>query len=126
MGGSVTFSNAVVVGTSPAVAYKPSEYASGKGARAFSTTIKVTNNSQEQYKPGSDVYTTASAGGRECDRIFDSAKGVESEPSTPVLPGRSVSWKAAWGCDAPAGSEIVLAAKADLVGDSATFTGKLP
>ena len=72
------------------------------------------------------MYTPASAGGVECERIFDTAKGVESEPSTPVLPGRSVSWKAAWGCNAPAGSEIVLAAKADLIGDSAVFVGKLP
>jgi len=126
MGGSVTFSDGIVLGTSAPAAFKASKYAAAEPGRQFVTTMTATNNSQENYVPSSDVYTTASAGGVECGRIFDSEKKIEIEPSTPVLPGRSVSWKAAWACEAPAGAELVLAAKSNVLGDSAVFVGTLP
>ncbi len=128
LGGTFTSSDEITLGISKPTSFKPSQYAYVKGQSAFAVIFKLTNGSTEPYEP-TDTYATASAGGVECERGFDSQLGVDADPATAVLPGHSVSWKVGWGCDAATGSELLIEAEIhQLSPDSqrALFSGQLP
>ena len=62
-----------------------------KDSKAF-VIMEVTfkNGAAEPMSPGM-LYLTGTTGSREAKRIFDSANGIELEPSAKVLPGREVA-----------------------------------
>ncbi|MCU1617771.1 MAG: hypothetical protein JWO98_5311 [Frankiales bacterium] len=75
------------------VAFTPSEYAAGADQAAdVVVTITVTNTGTANFDP-SLAYITASSGGVEASKVFDTDAGINSAPSTPILPGASVTWK---------------------------------
>lgn len=127
LGQTVNFEDGISVGSTKPEKFKPSD--SGfVDQPAFLITWTVTNNSDGPYKPASNFTSTASAGDIECQSGFDSAKKVNGEPDTPVLPGKSVKWRAVYGCKgAKSGSDITIAIKSDFVtGDDAILTGTMP
>ena len=83
--------------------YMPSEFASGAGlAENLVFAITITNNSGENLEPS--PFPQLSSGGQEASQIFDvSADGqdVSVPPATVILPGQSVTWRAAWSVADP-------------------------
>lgn len=102
-------------------AYKPSDSAAGtekfKNFLVFQVTIK--NGSKEKFEPGLATISVSS-GDEEGQEVFDSAKGIESAPSTSVQPGRSAKWKVVFAVKDP--KDLTMDAAPDFTRESITFT----
>lgn len=127
LGQIVNFEDGISVGSTKPEKFKPSE--SGfVDQPAFLVTWTVTNKGSSPYKPLTNFTSTASSGDIQCESGFDSAKKVDGAPDTPVLPGKSIKWRAAYGCKgAKSGSDITIAVRSDMItGDDAILTGTMP
>lgn len=60
--------------------------------------VTFKNGTAEALSPGM-LFMSGTTGSREAKRIFDSAGGIDLEPSAKVLPGREVAWKVVFGVD---------------------------
>lgn len=78
--------------------FTPSESAAGEpgagGAIVFDITVTNTGTAPLDVTL---VWPTASSGGAEAEGIYDSEQDVNAPPSTPVLPGNSITYPSAWG-----------------------------
>lgn len=86
--------------------FAPSEYASFDKApnyREFEITLI---NKTGAKVDGSIVYLTVQSGDQEMTEVFDSEKGLNGTPSTPLLDGRQARWRTAFGVKNP--RDIVL------------------
>ncbi len=120
-GAPFTWSDGLAVKVSKPAAFTPSETAAGTDQfdKFVVMTVTITNGSKAKYDP-SLFYMTVSSGDQEADQVFDSGKGVSGSPSTSVLPGRSVSFKQAFGVKDP--KDIVAEVRPGVDYDSAIFT----
>lgn len=125
LGGSATFSDGVVVSTSKPVTFKPSQYASTGKGRHFTVTFTLKNSGSENYDP-TLFHASSNAAGAECEGLFDSEKNLEGSPQTTLTPGRTVTFKQGWSCDAKAGAELTMDVNPGMLSDAAIFTGSLP
>ena len=100
-GSTFTWDDGLAVTVTAPQKFKPKTDVSyqDKDSKAF-VIMEVTfkNGAAEPMSPGM-LYLTGTTGSREAKRIFDSANGIELEPSAKVLPGREVKWKVAFGGD---------------------------
>src|SRR4051812_2595324 len=75
--------------------FTPSATSAGNsGVRAFSTEITVRNGTSQPLNP-SMISVNASVNGQQAESVFDSAQDI-GLPTTTVLPGRSVTYRAAF------------------------------
>ena len=83
--------------------FNPSSYAAGiEGFTKFvQFDVTVENGTQKKYEP-SAMYLSVQSGGGEAEQVFDTNHGMNGTPSTVLLPGRSVSFKVAFGVKDPA------------------------
>src|SRR5690349_22781078 len=100
--GDVAQWDGVEMGLSKPKPFQPSEWSAGAEEFDESVVFEVTltNTGTGQYDP-SMAYLSATSGGVMASEIFDN--GVGDVPTTPVLPGKSVTWKVALNVADPAG-----------------------
>jgi len=95
--------NGVQLSVSAPEPYTPSEAAVGADLPDnLVFTITIRNNSSENLEPS--PFPQLSSGGQEAGQIFDvmaDGQSVSVPPTTVVLPGQSVSWRAAWSVADP-------------------------
>ena len=95
--------NGVQLSVSAPEPYTPSEAAVGADLPDnLVFTITIRNNSSEHLEPS--PFPQLSSGGQEAGQIFDvmaDGQSVSVPPTTVVLPGQSVSWRAAWSVADP-------------------------
>lgn len=93
-----------------------------KGSEGTHTLFEVTieNGSKENFNPNS-LSISASSGSKEAESIFDTANGLDGEPTTDVLPGKSISFKVGFTLADP--NDITLQVKPlSFKKDKITFT----
>jgi hypothetical protein len=89
----VVTGNDMTVYASTPQEFSPSATAAGNtGVRAFATDITVRNGTGQPLNPAM-ISVNASVDGQEAENVFDSAQNV-GLPTTTVLPGRSVTYRA--------------------------------
>lgn len=101
--------------------FEPS--ATAAGADQFPDTlafdIKLTNTGDEPFDPNL-AYVTASSAEQEASSVFDSEKGVNGPPQTPVMPGKSAKWTVVFNvADA---SDVVLQLTPDMLMEPVLFS----
>lgn len=100
-GSTVKFPDGVSMTISKPTRFIPSDTATvsmqKKNAASYlAFEVTLVNGSSKPYEP-SMVFITGQSGDQEAERVFDSAKGVEGEPSTKLMPGRQAKWKVVFG-----------------------------
>jgi len=101
-------------------AFTPSATAAGSnGTRAFVTEITVRNGTGQALNP-TMISVNASVNGQEASSVFDSAQGI-GLPTTTVLPGHSVTYRAAFSSPVDHGA-VQVDVSPGLTG-TASFTG---
>lgn len=95
MGESFTYSDGLQITLSKPTAMTSSEWAYPESAPGLSFDVTIVNGTSAKYDP-SMGYMTAQIGNTEAEEIFDSENGYDGAPSTSVLPGREVTYKAAF------------------------------
>ncbi|MBM7503899.1 DUF2510 domain-containing protein [Agromyces aurantiacus] len=104
-GDTMEWEDGVTMTVSAPEPFTPSDLAAGADqAEDLVFTLTITNGSTENVQPV--VLSTLSSGGTEATRIIDvGAEGgqVGIPPTTPILPGESITWQEAWSV-ADAGS----------------------
>lgn len=97
-GETMTWDDGVTMTVSEPEPFTPSEVAVGADqAEHVVFTLTITNESSENVQPV--VVSTLSSDGTEATRIIDiGAEGgqVGIPPTTPVVPGESITWQEAW------------------------------
>lgn len=96
------------------------------GAVNWSAPLTFVNgtptSSSGNFDPGK-LSLSASAAGKECSRIY--SEGL-TNPSTPVLPGKSITFTFAFSCQAANGADVLVAASHSSNNNRYLFEGKLP
>lgn len=102
-GETMAWDDGVTMTVSEPESFTPSEFAVGVDQSVdLVFTLTITNGSTENVQPV--VISTLSSGGTEATRIIDvGAEGgqVGIPPTTPILPGDSITWQEAWSVDDP-------------------------
>jgi hypothetical protein len=121
-GQSFTYVDGLSVTVSEAKVYQPRRGAAGHvNPIAVRLTITVQNSGSQPFDPNM-FGASASFAGQSGERIFDSANGILSPPSTTLLPGKSISFPVAFSIVEGSGElQVDLAPSWGHV--SATFTG---
>ncbi|WP_406709325.1 hypothetical protein QEV61_04535 [Trueperella pyogenes] len=102
IGDTVTYPDGIKVTVKDLGEFTPSQTAAGVGegiAHKFEITLE--NGSSKNLDPNL-FHVTAASGGKQSTKIFDSANGIEMEPTTTVLPGKSITWAEAYSFVDPA------------------------
>jgi hypothetical protein len=119
-GETYSYGDGLQITVSKPAPYRPSQYAAcEKGATHLVWTVTVKNGTAEPYDPGgySDTVQSGQSEGSSC---FDTAKGLEGEPSTTLLAGRTVTWKVGFGVENP--NDVVMEVRPGFEYESAIFT----
>ncbi|MDF2575315.1 MAG: hypothetical protein K0S05_2227 [Agromyces sp.] len=97
-GETMAWADGVSMTVSAPEPFAPSDVAVGADqAVDLVFTLTITNDSSENVQP--IVASTLSSGGSEANRIIDvGAEGgqIGIPPTTPILPGQSITWREAW------------------------------
>ena len=105
-GQAFSYDNGVTITVGEPKPYKPSNSAAGGGETNVVFTVTVVNGTAAPYEISGDSISVQ-AGNREAEQIFDSAKGLEGTPTTPVLPGREAEFEVAFNVADP--TDLVMA-----------------
>ena len=97
--------------------FTTSETASPGGVKAIGYDVTVVNHG-DRAVPAMSLSITASVGDKPADQVFDSGGGYPGEPTTDLLPGKSVTFPVAFVDN---GGEVLVQFSAFLVGDKAYF-----
>jgi hypothetical protein len=99
--------------------------ATDDSSRYLVVTIVIKNGSTKEFKPGGTTLN-ASADGVAAGRVFDSKNKITSEPSTTVLPGKSVTYRAVLGVQSagPADLQVDVSPSFGIGYQPAIFTGR--
>lgn len=83
--------------------YSPSEFYFGGEdfENKVSFEVTITNTGETPFDPAS-FYSTLSSGGIEGEEVFDSDGGLDGSPTTPILPGASITFPIGYGLADPA------------------------
>jgi hypothetical protein len=127
-GQKITWPDGVAVSVSKPEPYKPSSSAAtGPGAARFvSMKVTMTNGSAKDLS-ASGIVLSATANGSPAEQVYDSAKGLNSSPSSTVLPGKSVTFTVAFGLSSkdPADIQVELQPGFGVGYQPAIFTGQV-
>jgi len=98
-----TFDDGVIITVGAVETFEPAEYAfvTGQFETYILFDVTVTNGADVPFDP-SGIYATLASGGTEGEAVYDSDAGLEGQPMTTVLPGKSVTWTEGWGVADPA------------------------
>ncbi len=119
-GQTYEWEDGLAVSVSPPTPFTPSDTAAFDPAPTFvSFEIKIVNGTSEIFDPLL-FSTTMQSGNTEASQVFDSEQGVGGSPSTPVLPGREVVFRQAYGVNDPA--DLVMQVSPSFDHDPAIFT----
>ncbi len=122
LGGSpFTYPSGLMVKVSAAAPYTPSRESANMGTfkMAMVFDITVTNGTKSNFNPGI-IQTSVQSGDTAGSDIIDVGNGVGMPPQTQLLPGRSVTYKVAFGVkDA---KNLVLQVTPDYQSGPALFT----
>lgn len=101
--------------------FTPSEYAADRySSPAFVVMdVKIKNDGEQNFDP-IETYASAQSGDKEAEDIYDSEQDIGSPPSTSVLPGRSTSYKIAYGVQDSKDLVVEIRGRGD--GNSAIWT----
>ncbi len=100
-GGTFTWGDGLVVTVGAPKAFKPSDTAAIRPAKAYEQfEITVTNRTGSVYDP-SALQVGAQSGGKESEQVFDSENGIGGSPSTTVLDGRKIIFAVGFGVEDP-------------------------
>lgn len=81
--------------------FTPGRWAATDPFPAYTTfTFTVTNGTSTTWTPS--AYANITSAGAEGDEVFDSDQGYGGGPSSPVLPGQTLTWKQGFGVQDPA------------------------
>jgi hypothetical protein len=102
-GDAAVYEDGLEVGASAPAAFTPSDTAAGdEGFTQFvRIDLTLTNGTAETFDP-TFTYVTLSSGGVEGSQVFDAANQISSTPSTPLLPGQSLTFPVVFGVTDPA------------------------
>jgi hypothetical protein len=121
LGQAVTFDDGTKVLVATPVMFKPSTYAAGHiRDRAIKVDITVTNGTD---KPIDAALITVNGrhGGQQATQIFDDQRGLGMQPAGTVLPGKSITFPAAFSIGQnPA--EVQIEVRPVIMGEPAIFT----
>ena len=118
-GSYVETDNDMTVFVSTPQDFSPSATSAGyAGLRAFATDVTVRNGTGQPLNPMM-INVNASVDGQEAESVFDSAQGI-GLPTTTILPGRSVTYRAVFSSPVEHGQVQV---DVTTVTSTATFTG---
>jgi hypothetical protein len=124
-GQTFTYSDGLAVTVAPPTAFRASSTAAGDtNPHAFSTTVRVTNNTGTAFDP-TLLTVSMTTDGAPASSIVDSARGINGfAPQNQLQPGRSMTYKVAFSTTANTGE-----AQVDVVPsfqhEHAVFTGTL-
>jgi hypothetical protein len=124
LGQAVTFDDGTKILVAIPVEFKASRNAAGATReRAIKVDIIVTNGSD---KPLDAIAITVQAThtGQQAPQIFDSARGLGMPPSGTVLPGKSITFPAAFSIGKDPG-DLQIEVRPGFIGDPAIFTGNV-
>ena len=120
-GRPAVLSNGVQVQVSAPQGFTPSGTAAGNsGVRAFVTEITVRNGTAQPLNP-SMISASASVNGQEAGSVYDSAQDI-GLPTTNVLPGRSVTYRAVFSSPVEHGA-VQVDVSPGFSNGTASFTG---
>jgi hypothetical protein len=102
-GAGFTYDDGITLTITAPEAFEPSEYAfTGTDWPAYIRfDITLTNGTDAPFDPAG-AYGTISSGGQEGEAVFDTDNGLNGTPTTPVLPGKSITWSEGYGVADPA------------------------
>lgn len=121
-GQTVTYPDKIQVTVSLPGAFTPSAYAAGGKAPVnedFKVTVK--NGGATNFNP-SLVTDSATAGGVAATEVYDSTSDLNGSPSTPILPGQSLSWTV--GFNLVSASGVTVAVSPDFSDASTVWSAK--
>jgi hypothetical protein len=124
LGQAVTFDDGTKVLVATPVTFKPSTYAAGHTRdRAIKVDITVTNGTD---KPIDAVLITVNGthGGQQATQIFDTQRGLGMQPAGTVLPGKSITFPAAFSIGQDP-AEVQIEVRPVIMGAPAIFTGTI-
>jgi len=120
-GRPAVLSNGLQVQVSAPQGFTPSDTAAGNsGVRAFVTEITVRNGTAQPLNP-SMISASASVDGQEAGSVYDSAQDI-GLPTTNVLPGRSVTYRAVFSSPVEHGA-VQVDVSPGFSNGTASFTG---
>ncbi|MBO1759331.1 MULTISPECIES: DUF4352 domain-containing protein [unclassified Dermacoccus] len=99
-GSTFTWDDGVAITISKPQPFQPSPYAASdtKFKKFVIVDVTLKNGSKEPYN-AMTLTTTATSGDKQSDGAFDTEKGVDL-PTADILPGKTLTWKQAYGVDA--------------------------
>jgi hypothetical protein len=119
-GETFSYGDGLQITVSKPAPYRPSQYAAcDKGVSHLVWTVTVKNGTTEPYDP-SGYSDTVQSGQTEGSSCFDSGKGLEGEPNTTLLAGRTVTWKVGFGVENP--DDVVMEVRPGFEYESTIFT----
>lgn len=102
IGDTATYPDGIKVTIKDLGEFTPSQTAAGVGEGvAHKLEITLENGSSKNLEPNL-FHVTVASGGKESSHIFDTANGLDMAPMTTILPGKSVTWVAAYSLADPA------------------------
>lgn len=106
--------------------FKPSEsaFSPDHAPRAVVMDVTVANVAGAPAVPAMAISVQATAGASQAQEIVDVGNGVGGSPTANILPGKSLTWKVAFGV--PAGpTEFTVQVSTIVGGQTVYFTGKV-
>lgn len=124
LGQAVTFDDGTKVLVATPVMFTPSTYAAGHTReRAIKVDIIVTNGTDKPIDAAL-ITVNGTHGGRQAPQIFDAQRGLGMQPAGTVLPGKSITFPAAFSIGQDP-AEVQIEVRPVITGAPAIFTGTL-
>ncbi|MFD8449212.1 hypothetical protein [Streptomyces coelicoflavus] len=122
---TVTYESDVEVSLSGFKRQVSSEYAMPEKTPYVRFTVKVKNSGTKTLDATLlTVNCSYAKDGRSSESVFDSETGLEGNPQTKLLAGRSIN--VPWGCELPKGEKLIqIEVAPDFDSETAIFTGSL-
>lgn len=99
-GETYNYDSGVTLTVSAPEEFTPGPYAAGTDqAHNLVFTLTIVNGTKKNLDPS--PFTSVSSASTEASQIFDTTNGLDSAPSTVILPGGTITWKEAFSVADP-------------------------
>jgi len=121
LGKAYTWADGLSVTIGAPQSYTPSSSAAGvvDGQKSVTLQVTIVNGTGAPFDPAMAT-VSAQSGNTEASKIYDSAKGIGSSPSTKILAGRETTYKVAFSVADP--KDLVVEFAPDFTYTSVIFT----